>query len=190
MPNWGRRNNYCAIACTVYLHQFRGQLQTGFCRRCLALASGFRLYRTTRPRAARPKSPQITPRRSLEPLRHESQPQTVPTLNDLRSSLPVGSIQHHDWPGTMYSGWLWARQVRKNAGSNLWPLSDTTYSPLALVVPWTLSGTTAACATAGWRSSTASISRGSIRKPRILSCWSAAKELRLPVGTPPRQVPR
>jgi hypothetical protein len=41
------------------------------------------------------KIPQITPRRSLEPLRHESQPQTVPTQNSLRSSLPVGSIQHH-----------------------------------------------------------------------------------------------
>ena len=32
---------------------------------------------------------------------------------------------------------------------------------------------TAACATEGWRARTASISPGSMRKPRILSCWSA-----------------
>ena len=91
--------------------------------------------------------------------------------------------------GTMYSGRLWPSWLRKSAGSTLWPLPPQHSPPGACRPRYLLRAITVAWATEGWLSRAASISPGSMRKPRILSCWSARpRKSSTPVGTPPGQV--
>lgn len=76
--------------------------------------------------------------------------------------------------GTMCAGSAPAVWPRSSAGSGVRPAAGRTYATSRRTPGVSSRTTTAAVATSGWRASSASISPGSIRKPRSLT-WPSAR---------------
>ena len=148
------------------------------------VASGRRARRSCRgrPRCSRPStSRQIAARRSSVGVRGRSSEVSSRTGssgagNDRRSSLPL-EVRGSDssWTkavGTMYFGSSADMYVRSSGAASSLP-SVTRYATSRGSLDPSVRAITAAWRTAGWVRRAASISAGSMRKPRILSWWSA-----------------